>query len=249
MPMNNFIYPNWNAPARVKSLITTRLGGVSVYPFDTFNLGTHVGDNLDSVLQNRQILAGFVPSKPFWLNQTHSDKAICIDNISPDNDISLDYDASFTYKKNQVCVAMSADCIPVLLTDKNGSFAAAIHAGWRGVENNIICKTISTIDIPGANILAYIAPAICKEHFEVGPEVFDMFILQDKNYKYFFKKNISDKFQCDLSAIAKQQLLKLGLLEQNIYLSEMCTYCRSELFFSYRRNGITGRMASLIWLS
>jgi YfiH family protein len=161
----------------------------------------------------------------------------------------LDYDASFTYQKNKVCVAMSADCIPILLTDKKASFVAAIHAGWRGVENNIIHKTINNIDMCGSKIIAYIAPAICKDHFEVGPEVFDIFMLQDKNYEAFFTKKNDGKFNCDLTAIAKQQLLKLGLLEQNIFLSNMCTYCNDELFFSYRRDGITGRMASLIWLT
>lgn len=254
MSMNNFIIPNWNAPLSVKSLVTTRLGGLSKAPYNTFNLGAHVGDDLGLVLKNRQILAELLPDTPCWLNQTHSDKILWLDQPLLNNNtlaenLLLPYDASFTHSKNKVCVIMSADCIPILLTDKNASFVAAIHAGWRGVENGIIKKTISNISVPGSNMLAYIAPAICKDHFEVGPEVVEMFIHQDKSNRLFFSENGNGKFLCDLTAIAKNQLKGCGLLENNIYMSNLCTYCNEEQFFSYRRDRITGRMASLIWLS
>ncbi|HLX53564.1 MAG TPA: peptidoglycan editing factor PgeF [Aquella sp.] len=245
----NFITPDWDAPDSVKSLITTRVGGVSTAPYNTFNLGTHVGDELDSVLQNRQILEKHLPGKPFWLNQTHSDNLICLDNALPDTINLHNYDASFTCQKNKVCVVMSADCLPILLTDKKASFVAAVHAGWRGVENNIIGKTIHTSGLQSANILAYIGPAICKNHFEVGQDVFDIFVHQNIDNRDFFSETGDGKFYCDLTAIAKAQLLRLGLLEQNIYFSNMCTYCDKKLFFSHRRDGVTGRIASLIWLS
>jgi len=247
--MNNFITPNWAAPISVGCLITTRIGGVSVAPYNTFNLGTHVGDAPELVMQNRLILEKSLPGKPFWLNQSHSDNLICLDNTSSDALNLHNYDASFTCQKNKVCVVMSADCIPILLTDKKASFVAAVHAGWRGVENNIIGKTIHTSGLQSANILAYIGPAICKNHFEVGQEVFEMFVHQNIDNQHFFSEIGDDKFHCDLTAIAKAQLLRLGLLEQNIYLSDMCTYCNEELFFSHRRDEVTGRIASLIWLS
>jgi YfiH family protein len=253
--MNNFIIPDWDAPFGVKSLVTTRLGGVSAAPYDTFNLGNHVGDNLESVRQNRQILRKYLPSEPLWLNQTHSDNVLqisepdLVNNKTLAENLLLPHDASYTYSKNKVCVVMSADCIPILLTDKKASFVAAIHAGWRGVENGIIASTIGQICKDVANIIAYIGPAICKDHFEVGPDVLEMFTQKDKNYGLYFNKNGTGKFNCDLTGITRSQLLKCGLLANNIYLSGMCTYCDKERFFSYRRDGITGRIASLIWLS
>jgi YfiH family protein len=258
--LTNFITPDWDVPTDVKSLITTRVGGVSAAPYDSFNLGDHVGDNPEFVRQNRQILQEHLPSDPLWLKQTHSDKVLWV----PDEphilngktlaeNLLLPYDASYTSQKNKVCVVMSADCIPILLTDKNASFVAAIHAGWRGVENGIIKRTISNTKSEtnkhGADMLAYIGPAICKNHFEVGPDVFEKFVTLDANNSPHFTKNSNGKFNCDLIEIARFQLLKCGLLSDNIYLSNMCTYCNKEQFFSYRRDGVTGRIASLIWLS
>jgi YfiH family protein len=253
--LSNFIIPNWEVPAGVKSLVTTRLGGVSLAPYDTFNLGDHVGDNPDFVQQNRHILREHLPNEPLWLNQTHSNNVLWA--VEPDlvngktlaENMLLPHDASYTYSKNKVCVVMSADCIPILLTDKNASFVAAIHAGWRGVEKSIIAKAISCIGRPGADMIAYIAPAICKDHFEVGQDIFEMFINLDANNSLHFTKNSNGKFNCDLIGIARLQLLKCGLSAENIFLSNMCTYCNKEQFFSYRRDGVTGRIASLIWLS
>jgi len=255
MSMNNFITPDWDAPSGVKSLITTRLGGVSAAPYDTFNLGDHVGDNPEFVRQNRQLLAKSLPGEPLWLKQTHSNNVLWVTtpellngNTLAEN-LLLPYDASFTHQKNKVCVVMSADCIPILLTDKKASFVAAVHAGWRGVENGIIARTISCIGAPGADMLAYIGPAICKNHFEVGQDVFDLFVNLDSNNANHFTKSGEDKYYCDLTEIAKFQLMKEGLLSYNIYSSDMCTYCDKEKFFSHRRDEVTGRIASLIWLS
>ncbi len=254
--LDSFIVPNWKVPARVKSLVTTRLGGVSPAPYDTFNLGDHVEDNPDIVAQNRQILQEHLPSEPLWLNQTHSNNVLWVpdephilNGKSLAENLLLPYDASYTSVKDKVCVIMSADCIPILLTDKNASFVGAIHAGWRGVENGIIKQTISSIGKSGTDMIAYIAPAICKDHFEVGQDVFEVFVNLDANNKFHFTKKGNGKFNCDLIEIARLQLLKCGLLSDNIYLSNLCTYCNKEQFFSYRRDGVTGRIASLIWLS
>lgn len=249
MSITNLITPQWIAPSKVQSLITTRGGGVSLAPYATFNVATHVDDNLNLVMQNRNLLQQFLPSEPYWLNQTHSDKIICLDNIDPSTKTPpLDYDASFTQQKNKICAVMSADCIPILLTDKNASFVAAIHAGWRGIENNIIRNSILAVTTPSAHMLAYLGPAICKEHFEVGSDVFERFIRQDEDNKILFSRRDDGKFNCDLSAIAKMQLLKLGLTQQNIYLSNRCTFCEDRLFYSHRRDGLTGRIVSLIWI-
>lgn len=258
MSMNNFITPKWDAPVGVKSIITTRLGGVSVASYDTFNLGDHVGDAPELVMQNRLILEEYLPSKPFWLKQTHSNNVLWLDHHpgllngkSLEDNLKMPYDACYTSQKNKVCVVMSADCIPILLTDKHASFVAAVHAGWRGIENKIIKTVVSQIseNCHPDNLLAYIGPAICKNHFEVGPEVLEMFVNLDTNNACYFTKISEEKYYCDLIAIAKDQLIKLGVCEENIYLSNMCTYCNEELFFSHRRDGVTGRIASLIWLS
>jgi YfiH family protein len=246
--LKNSFSANWTAPISVKTLITARLGGISQPPYNTLNLATHVGDDMLDVIKNREILSEYLPCAPAWLNQTHSDKLVCLDNM-PEGSIDIDADASFTTQKNKVCVVMSADCIPVLLTNKSASFAAAVHAGWRGVENNIIRKTIEASGTSTSDLMAYIAPSICQRHFEVGSEVFEQFVRLDHDNKHFFTAIGNDKFNGDLVGIAKLQMLKLGLPESNIYLSGLCTYCREDLFYSYRKDGVTGRIASLIWLS
>lgn len=246
--MNKFVYPHWATSPKVHSLITTRQGGLSRAPYDSFNIATHVGDDREIVLANRKLLELSLPNSPFWLNQTHSNKVVCLNSSTLAEDI-LNYDACFTYHKNLVCVVMSADCIPILLTNKNADFVAAIHAGWRGIESNIIENTIKKVNAPAYDMLAYIGPAICKSHFEVGIEVLDLLVHSNNKNKQFFAPGNSNKFHCDLVGIAKLQLLNLGLPEVNIYLSNRCTYCTQELFYSYRREGITGRIASLIWLT
>lgn len=247
MSTNNLLKASWNAPHNVKTIITTRLGGVSNTPYDSLNLGTHVGDDIKHVIENRNTIIKNLPANPYWLNQTHSNNIICVDGLENDNSC-LDYDASFTTQKNKVCVVMSADCIPILLTDTQARFAAAIHAGWRGVENNIIRNSIISSNIKVNEIIAYIGPSICQKHFEVGAEVLEQFTKQYMENKQFFIPNSNNKFNCDLAAIAKLQMLKIGILPNNIHLSNLCTYCEKELFYSYRRDGITGRIASLIWL-
>lgn len=237
---------NWNAPAQIKTLITTRIGGVSQNNYSSFNLAMHVNDNPNHVSQNRQILNEYLPNKPIWLNQTHSNLAIEIDNST--TDIIHDYDATLTRIKNIVCTVMTADCLPILLTDINGSFVSAIHAGWRGVANNIISNAVNLTNVRPKDILAYIGPAICQKHFEIGYEVFDIFTQLNSHNQQFFIKKDNNKFDCDLAAIAKLQLINQGILANNITQSDECTYCNDKLFYSFRRNSITGRFASCIWI-
>ncbi|MCE2706362.1 MAG: peptidoglycan editing factor PgeF [Proteobacteria bacterium] len=264
--MNNpqYIYPLWNAPSNVKSVITTRYGGYSTGKYASFNLATHVDDDLQTVEQNRQLLQNILPSTPLWLNQTHStnildirsqdiecqDKTYYRDTQYQNKQLNTkhDYDAIIINNKNQVGVVMTADCAPILLTNKQGSFVAAIHAGWRGVLNNITSKTIWKLNTNTSDIIAYIGPSICQEHFEVGNDCYEQFIQLDKNTaSYFIRHN--DRFLCDLVGIIRLQLLQCGLNSNNIYQHADCTFCDFDKFYSYRRDGITGRIASLIWLN
>ena len=273
MLKSNMLVANWPAHKRVKTLITTRDGGYSIDEFNSLNLALHVNDNPEHVLHNRKLLQQQLPDKPYWLNQTHSNKIINLDTIhhNPTNvetalkqsesedefDLEtgispLKYDASITTCRNKVCVVLTADCLPILITNKQGTFVAAIHAGWRGVENSVIKNTIQASNSDLRDILVYIGPAICQNHFEVGGEVLEQFTsLDPANAKFFIEKTTAGttgKYNCDLTGIAKLQLLNLGVLDSNIYLSNLCTYCREDLFYSYRKQNITGRFASLIWL-
>ena len=160
------------------------------------------------------------------------------------------YDAAITFTKNKVCVVLTADCIPILLTDTLGSFVAAIHAGRVGIAKNIIKHTINKASVTSNKILAYIAPAICQKHYEVGSDILDEFKQLDHRYpKFFQEKAIPNKFDLDLNGIAALQLLDAGLLLNNIYQSGICTYCHSDTFYSYRKNKNSGRFASLIWIA
>lgn len=242
-----FLHANWPAPAQVKTLITTRIGGHSKHNFAEFNLALHVSDNNSTVAENRQQLDRYLPNSPYWLNQTHSNRVLNLDQYTytaQDND----YDASFTRLKHQVAAVMTADCLPILLTDTQGSFVAAVHAGWRGLATNIIFNTIQHLHMQTQTMLAYIGPAICQQHFEVGEEVLATFAKLNPANNQFFQSKPGHKFMCNLIGIAKLQLINLGLKAENIYLSQECTYCNSKLFYSYRKQNQTGRFASLIWL-
>lgn len=244
--MNNlattFITPNWPAPANVKALQTTRQGGVSDEPYNSLNVGEHVKDNAMAVAKNRQLLNAYLPSEPVWLNQVHGVRVLdaalssCLENA----------DASFTKKNNVVCVTMTADCLPVLLCDTHGTVVAAVHAGWRSLCDGVIEATVASMQIDGALLMAWLGPAIGPKAFEVGSEVRAQFIAQDAQAESAFKPK-ADKWLGDLYQIATQRLNRLGVT--NIYGGGECTYTDSERFFSFRRDGDTGRMASLIWLS
>lgn len=243
---------NW--PSSAKTLITTRDGGKSIHQFAALNLATHVGDNLNHVIKNREIVRNFLPDEPYWLDQSHSNYVLDLDQIShtPWNQYpNHNFDASFTRQKNKVCVVMTADCLPILLTDKQSTFVASIHAGWRGVLNGVIQNTILALKHPSPqDILAYIGPSICQSHFEVGAEVKEQFVrLNPDNERFFQPLTTNNKFACNVTGIAILQLITLGVFKGNIYQSNLCTYCAEKEFFSYRRDGDTGRIASFIWLS
>lgn len=241
-----FIQPKWPAPLSVKAVTTLRTGGVSHSPFDSFNLAMHVEDSLDDVTKNRHILQNHLAllSEPCWLNQTHSTKCVRLENSKQ----NIEADASYTTQKNIICAILTADCLPILLCNKQGTLVSAIHAGWRGLAHGIIEKTIKTLPCETNELIAWLGPAIGPKHFEVGNEVKAAFLALDSATEKAFSLSVNNRFMCDIYTIARLQLIKLGI--PTIYGGEYCTYSDTTNFYSYRRDGVkTGRMASLIWIA
>lgn len=237
-----FITPDWPAPAHVRALSTTRRGGCSQPPFDTLNLGTHVGDEAQAVASNRQRLRQHLPAEPFWLNQVHGSLVV---EASPNTPLP-DADASITQSAGQVCAIMTADCLPVLFCNRNGDRVAAAHAGWRGLCNGILENTVAAMQCTPGDIMAWLGPAIGPQAFEVGEEVRTAFLAHSPTAASAFQPAPSGKWLADLYQLARQRLAACGVTQ--VYGGEYCTYQDQERFFSYRRDGKTGRMASLIWL-
>lgn len=235
------IKPDWPAPENVFAASTTRQGGVSLAPFDSFNLAQHVGDLPKDVEKNRTILRETLalPSEPLWLNQTHSS------DVS--TGASCEADAAYTHEKNTPLVIMTADCLPILLCDTQGIEIAAIHAGWRGLAHGVVENTLKHFSAKPENILAWLGPAIGPSAFEVGQDVYDAFIQHDTQAVQNFTTKANGKYLCDIYGLAKQRLNLLGV--QQISGGDFCTYTDKQRFYSYRRDQRTGRMAHLICLN
>ncbi len=233
---------DWPAPARVRTLQTTRLGGASVSPWHGFNLGTHVGDDPAAVAANRAALQEQLPGAPTWLNQVHG--ITVIDAATAQG--TPDADAAVSRTPGAVCVVMTADCLPVLLTDRDGSVVGAAHAGWRGLCGGVIEATVEAMAAPAASLMAWLGPAIGPDAFEVGGDVRQAFMAVDPDSAAAFTAIDDDKYLADIYLLARQRLARLGITE--VYGGNFCTVIDRSRFFSYRRDGVTGRMASLIWL-
>ena len=238
----NLIIPDWPAPSNVHAIQTTRQGGFSDAPFESLNLGAHVQDQLITVVKNRQLLDQFVPAEPVWLNQVHGTNVV---------DAALsscvqDADASFTTQSNVVCVTMTADCLPVLLCNKQGTAVAAIHAGWRSLCDGVIENAVLAMGLKAEELLAWLGPAIGPDAFEVGAEVRQAFIEKDTHATQAFQPH-ADKWLANLYLLATQRLNNVGI--KAIYGGGDCTYSSPERYFSFRRDGMTGRMATMIWLA
>lgn len=238
------ITPIWPAPANIGALSTTRTGGCSVEPFASLNLGLHVGDDKQHVLANRQRLSEYLPAQPIWLNQVHSSDVVAVDEHF-DNSKVYDADALYTRLAHQPLAIMSADCLPILLSSECGTEVAAIHGGWRGLHAGIIANTLAHFKVSANKVSAWLGPAIGAQKFEVGAEVKAAFCDFSAKQQAAFTPLNNDKCLADIYAIARNQLQQLGV--KNISGGEYCTVSQAELFFSYRRDGKTGRMASLIW--
>lgn len=242
MSETDWLHADWPAAARVRTLVTTRQGGVSAAPYASLNLGTHVGDDPQLVAENRALLRQQLPAEPAWLSQTHSTLVLEASQVSA----APEADASFTRQDNTVCVVMTADCLPVLLCDRQGSVVAAAHAGWRGLCDGILEASIDSMQTDPAELMAWMGPAIGPDAFEVGAEVRAAFMAHDPASDAAFSPIGDDKYLADIYLLARQRLQAAGV--SAIYGGGRCTVIERDRFFSYRRDGRTGRMASLIWL-
>ena len=233
-------------PKNVNFLSTERYidGGESLENFKNFNLALHVNDRKESVLKNRSILKDCygLPSDPVWINQTHS--SICVDALS--NKRIVEADASFTINPGVICAILTADCLPVFVSKKDGSMVGIAHAGWKGLISGVIENLIETFHCNGADLVVHLGPAISKNYFEVGVEIKDLYLSKNSNFARSFSV-YSGKHYLDLYDAAKVILESLNILL--ISGGDRCTFKESDEFFSYRRDGInSGRMAHLIWL-
>ena len=239
-----WITPDWPAPQPVRALITSRIGGVSVNAYASLNLAEHVSDAPPAVRRNREILRAVLPQEPHWLQQVHGTQVLRISGAVAG---VAEADAAVSAVANQVCVVLTADCLPVLFCADDGSQIGVAHAGWRGLAAGVLQRTVQAMTLPGARLLAYLGPAIGPHAYEVGPEVRAEFVAADAEAVTAFQPVPgSDKYLADLYLLARQCLRRLGVTR--VYGGNFCTYSEPQRFFSYRRDGATGRMASLIWL-
>jgi len=240
-----WLQAEWPAPANVRTASTLRTGGVSELPFDSLNLGDHVGDAPEAVRSNRQRLreALRLPDEPCWLNQVHGSRVIEAGKWAAPPEA----DACIARTAGQVCVVMTADCLPVLFCNREGDRVAAAHAGWRGLAGGVLESTVNSLGLPGSQLMAWLGPAIGPDAFEVGDEVRIAFTARDAVAAQAFRpSHRAGHWLADLYLLARQDLARLGV--HAVYGGGLCTYSDELRFFSYRRDGKCGRMASLIWL-
>jgi len=246
----DLIRPDWPAPAQVRAVSTTRAGGASVAPYDTRNLGAHVGDDPGSVVANRAAVAAQVgiTSTPGWLDQVHGTVVADFDAADPDrNRVPPTADAAVTSHAGRVCAIMTADCLPILLTDRDGTVVGAAHGGWRGLAAGIIEATIAAFRARGvapANLLAWLGPAIGPAAYEVGG---DVAAALGEGDAAALTAGRPGHWQLDVYGLARARLGACGV--RHVYGGEWCTVSDPARFFSYRRDGVCGRQASLIWLA
>ena len=239
----DWIVPDWPAPARVRSLITTRRGGVSTGAHASFNLGLRADDDPRAVAANRAALREHLPQDPVWLKQVHGASAVRADAVTD----SPEADAAYTRRAETVCAVMVADCMPVLLCDTQASVVAIAHAGWRGLSSGVIENTIAAMGVKANDLLAFLGPAIGPAAFEVGADVRDAFLAADAAAAAAFTPHREGKWLADLFLLGGQRLARAGV--HRIYGGGLCTFSDPARFYSYRRDRTTGRMAALIWLA
>ena len=239
-----WITPNWPVPPTVRALSTFRGGGVSGGRYASLNLGSHVEDAVEAVVENRRLLRAVagLPAVPRWLTQVHG-AHVC----DLDMEVTLEpADAAVTRQSGQVCAILTADCLPVLLASQSGDRVGAAHAGWRGLAAGVIEATVVALGCPGEALLAWLGPAIGLKHFEVGAEVREELLWADPAAEGAFEPNSRGRYMADLYALARSRLRRLGV--ERIYGGEECTYAAADKYFSHRRDGLTGRQATLVWL-
>jgi len=244
MTPDDWIVPDWPAPGCVRAVVTSRHGGVSRGAFTSMNPADHVGDEPAAVAANRRRLEQRLqlPAAPLWLQQVHG--ATAVDAAAPGG--MLQADAAYACQPGVVCAVLTADCLPLLLCDRAGTCVAAAHAGWRGLAAGVIEHTVAAMGLPGSELLAWLGPAIGAAAYRVGSEVRDTFVAHDPQAVAAFSGGSDGSWQADLYRLARQRLADCGV--HAVSGGGHCTFTESDRFFSYRRDGVTGRIASLIWL-
>jgi YfiH family protein len=268
------IEPEWLAPKGVHAAFTLRTGGVSGSPYDSLNVGAHVGDVGAAVEENRRRVRERLrlPAEPAWLQQVHGVEVADLDVVAEARVLAqrggvgaesahlslgaegalplasgfMRADAAVTRVPRRVCVIQVADCMPVLFAACDGSAVGAAHAGWRGLAGGVLEETVRHFGVPAHQIIAWLGPTIGQDQFEVGDEVRAAFTSHDPDAAASFEANARGRWQCDLYALARRRLVALGI--RDIFGGGWCTYADAERFFSYRRDGQCGRMAALVWM-
>ncbi len=236
-----WLIPDWPAPVGIKACVTTRAGGVSLAPFDSFNLGDHVEDDPAAVAHNRSLLTSRLNAQPAWLNQVHG---INVVEASPAD--VMQADASWSRAPGVACTVMTADCLPALFCNREGTQVAAAHAGWRGLAAGVLEAAVDSFADAPAEILVWLGPAIGPQAFEVGPEVREAFLAtHPETVEAFVRSANAGKFMADIYQLARLRLAAHGVTA--VYGGGWSTY-NDERFFSYRRGARTGRFASLVWI-
>ena len=242
--MTKIIQPNWQVPNNIHAFTTTRNGGISPPPFNTLNLGNNTNDSTDNIIKNRKLLMKdySLPNAILWLTQVHGDTVVNANSYQP----FIEADGVIAQQANQVCVILTADCLPIILCNRTGTEVAAIHAGWRNLEKEIISKTINQMDSQAHDLIAWLGPCISAPHFEVGPEVAELLIKNQQDKKAIYQQK-KDRYWLSLNQLANSRLQTMGV--NQIYDANLCTFDDPSQFFSYRRDKNTGRMATLVWFN
>ena len=245
--------PEWPLAGRVRAAVTLRAGGVSVGPYDSRNLAAHVADRPADVAENRRRVrvALSLPTEPLWLNQVHGVSVADADapaaaSSAAGAGAAPQADAAVTRRPGRVLAVLVADCLPVLIAERDGAAIAVAHAGWRGLAGGVIEAAVAALHTAPERLCAWLGPAIGPAHFEVGEEVRSVFCAADAGASDAFAPNARGRWQCDLPALARRRLAGLGLGQ--VYGEAPCTFSQPERFYSYRRDRLTGRLAALLWI-
>jgi YfiH family protein len=244
MPAPEFLQPDWKLPANVRAFVTTRRGGESRGAYESFNLATHVGDDAAAVAANRRRLRETLelPAEPAWLEQVHGTAVAVLPRIDPGP-----ADAAVTFQPGQVCAVLVADCLPVVLASRAGDRVGVAHAGWRGLAAGVVEAIVAALDCEPGSLVAWLGPSIGPGAFEVGGEVREAFLERDPGAGLAFSAGSAGRYLADLPALARRRLASLGV--GAVRGGGLCTHADAARFYSYRRDGVTGRMAALAWLA
>lgn len=241
--MTDWLRADWPAPAEIVAGTTYRHGGISDGPWRSFNLGAHVGDSVTAVSENRRRFREGcgLPGDPRWLQQVHGTTVV----TDPAAGVVPKGDAAVTRADAVVLAVLTADCLPVVMTTRDGSALGLAHAGWRGLAAGVLERTVAALGAAPGDVLAWLGPAISQPAFEVGDEVRERFLALDESAAACFVRNAAGRWQADLSGLARQRLAAAGV--DDVHGGGRCTFGEPDAFFSYRRDGQCGRMATFIY--